>query len=63
MLQLGARYYWPEIGRFISQDPIGEGGGGPSFAPRSVTLQAGGSVSGVEHAALAIWVGLAGRGL
>ncbi|HUW10036.1 MAG TPA: RHS repeat-associated core domain-containing protein [Anaerolineae bacterium] len=25
-LQLGARYYWPEIGRFISQDPIGEGG-------------------------------------
>ena len=26
MLQLGARYYWPEVGRFISQDPIGEGG-------------------------------------
>ena len=25
MLQLGARYYWPEIGRFISQDPIGSG--------------------------------------
>jgi len=25
-LQLGARYYWPEIGRFVSQDPIGEGG-------------------------------------
>ena len=25
MLQLGARYYWPEVGRFISQDPIGEG--------------------------------------
>ena len=24
-LQLGARYYWPEIGRFVSQDPIGEG--------------------------------------
>ena len=24
-LQLGARYYWPEVGRFISQDPIGDG--------------------------------------
>ncbi|MFB3883455.1 MAG: RHS repeat domain-containing protein [Armatimonadota bacterium] len=23
--QLGARFYWPEIGRFIQQDPIGEG--------------------------------------
>jgi len=22
MLQLGARYYWPELGRFVSQDPI-----------------------------------------
>jgi RHS repeat-associated protein len=25
LLQLGARYYWPEIGRFIQQDPIGDG--------------------------------------
>ena len=25
MLQLGARYYWPEVGRFVSQDPIGDG--------------------------------------
>jgi RHS repeat-associated protein len=22
MLQLGARFYWPELGRFVSQDPI-----------------------------------------
>ncbi len=25
MLQLGARFYWPEIGRFVQQDPIGDG--------------------------------------
>jgi len=25
MLQLGARFYWPEVGRFVSQDPIGTG--------------------------------------
>ena len=25
MLQLGARFYWPEIARFIQQDPIGAG--------------------------------------
>jgi RHS repeat-associated protein len=24
-LQLGERYYWPEVGRFIQQDPIGDG--------------------------------------
>ena len=25
MLQLGHRFYWPQIGRFIQQDPIGSG--------------------------------------
>ena len=25
LLQLGARFYWPEVGRFVSQDPIGDG--------------------------------------
>ena len=25
MLQLGARFYWPEVGRFVSHDPIREG--------------------------------------
>ena len=25
MLQLGARFYWPEVGRFIQQDPVGDG--------------------------------------
>jgi RHS repeat-associated protein len=25
LLQVGARYYWSEIGRFIQQDPIGDG--------------------------------------
>ncbi|MBN1459093.1 MAG: hypothetical protein JXA57_06125 [Armatimonadetes bacterium] len=23
--QLGARFYWPELGRFVQQDPIGDG--------------------------------------
>jgi len=23
--QLGARFYWPELGRFIQQDPVGDG--------------------------------------
>jgi RHS repeat-associated protein len=25
LIQMGARFYWPEIGRFIQQDPIGDG--------------------------------------
>ncbi len=25
LVQLGARYYWPELGRFIQQDPIRDG--------------------------------------
>ncbi len=25
LLQLGARWYWPELGRFIQQDPAGDG--------------------------------------
>ena len=25
LLQLGHRFYWPELGRFITQDPIGDG--------------------------------------
>ncbi len=25
LLQLGARFYWPELNRFIQQDPIGDG--------------------------------------
>ena len=25
LVQMGARWYWPEIGRFIQQDPIGDG--------------------------------------
>jgi RHS repeat-associated protein len=25
LLQLGARFYWPEVGRFVSQDPMGDG--------------------------------------
>ncbi len=25
LMKLGARFYWPELGRFIQQDPIGDG--------------------------------------
>jgi RHS repeat-associated protein len=25
LLQLGARFYWPEVGRFVQQDPAGDG--------------------------------------
>jgi RHS repeat-associated protein len=25
LLQLGARFYWPEVGRFVQQDPVGDG--------------------------------------
>jgi RHS repeat-associated protein len=25
LVQLGARWYWPELGRFIQQDPVGDG--------------------------------------
>jgi len=25
LLQLGHRYYWPEVGRFVQQDPMGDG--------------------------------------
>ena len=32
MLQLGARFYWPEVGRFVSQDPIGTGSNWYAYA-------------------------------
>ena len=25
LLQLGARFHWPEVGRFVQRDPIGDG--------------------------------------
>lgn len=31
-LQLGARYYWPEVGRFVSQDPIHDGANWYAYA-------------------------------
>jgi RHS repeat-associated protein len=31
-LQLGARFYWPEVGRFVSQDPEGEEGNWYAYA-------------------------------
>ena len=51
MLQLGHRFYWPEVGRFVGQDPIGDGvnwyayvGGDPSVAVDPPGLGAGTTV-------------------
>jgi len=32
LLQLGARYYWPEVGRFLQQDPEGDGANWYAYA-------------------------------
>jgi len=35
MLQLGARYYWPEVGRFVQRDPVG----GDKLEVRDLVIQ------------------------
>ena len=35
MLQLGARYYWPEVGRFVLRDPVG----GDKLEVRDLVIQ------------------------
>ncbi len=46
MQQLGARFYWPEIGRFIQQDPIGDGMNWYAYAGSSPVT--GADPSGLE---------------
>jgi RHS repeat-associated protein len=36
-LQLGHRFYWPEVGRFVSQDPIGHGSSSYAYAGNTPT--------------------------
>jgi len=37
MLQLGHRFYWPEVGRFVSQDPIRQGRNWYAYAGNTPT--------------------------
>jgi RHS repeat-associated protein len=39
-LQLGARFYWPELGRFVQQDPIGDGVNWYAYAGNSPVVYA-----------------------
>jgi len=40
MLQLGVRYYWPELGRFVSEDPISDGTTSYAYASSSPVTRA-----------------------
>ena len=40
LLQLGARFYWPELGRFIQQDPIGDDINWYAYAANNPTVYA-----------------------
>ena len=57
MLQLGARYYWPEIGRFISQDPIGEGSNWYAYVGNNPVVRIDPSGEVLTLAGL-IWLGV-----
>jgi RHS repeat-associated protein len=40
LLQLGARYYWPELGRFVTEDPLGDGVNWYAYAGNNPVLLA-----------------------
>jgi RHS repeat-associated protein len=66
MQQLGARFYWPELGRFIQPDPIGDGmswyayvGGHPVVAVDPSGLL-GAGLTGSAAAVTGVWAAGAG---
>ena len=51
LVQLGVRWYWPELGRFIEQDPIGDGANWYAYAGNN-------PITGIDpEGAAGVWVG------
>jgi len=40
LVQMGARWYWPELGRFIQQDPVGDGTNWYAYVGNSPVVRA-----------------------
>ena len=61
LLQLGARFYWPELGRFITQDPVGDGMNWYGYVGSNPVVYV--DPEGYSAGAIAIELGGAGVGI